>query len=135
MGTWGYKSFENDYALDWVDELLENGGVEPITEALDAVLELEDEQPEATGSSMAIAAAEVVAALAGKPATELPEDLNQWIANQKGGKPGLLKKAQRALKKVLQDSELKDLWAENDRFPLWQAEVDNLLTRLNSEPG
>lgn len=135
MGAWGYKSFENDDACDWVDDLLETGGTEPIIEALDAVLELEDEQPEAPEASMAIAAAEAVAAMAGRPAKEIPEDLNKWIANQKGVKPGLLKKAQRALKKVMQDSELKDLWAESERFPLWQAEVDGLLSRLNPEPG
>ncbi|HXG08753.1 MAG TPA: DUF4259 domain-containing protein [Gemmataceae bacterium] len=129
MGAWGHGSFENDDALDWVGELEGAEDTEPISEAFDAVLEAEDylEAPEA---SRGIAAAEVVAALIGQPAAKLPGEVTSWLVGKKPPKPALVQKAQRVVKRILKNSELKELWAESEDSAKWQQEVEGLLHRL-----
>jgi hypothetical protein len=130
MGAWAHGSFDNDDALDWVGELEGAEDTEPISEAFDAVLEADDylEAPEA---SMGIAAAEVVAALIGKPAAKVPDEVTSWLVGKKAPKPALVKKAQRVVKRILKDSELKELWAESEDSAKWQQEVEGLLHRLS----
>lgn len=134
MGAWSHGSFDNDDALDWVGELQDKNGMEPIVDAFEAVLGADDylEAPEA---SMGLAAAEVVAALLGKPAEKLPDDVVAWVAGKKPPKPTLVKKAQHAVKRILTDSELKELWAESGDSDKWQEEVQNLLRRLEDDSG
>src|SRR5262249_13924060 len=102
----------------------------PITQAFDAVLEADDylEAPEA---SMGIAAAEVVAALLGKLAAKLPDEVTSWLVGKKPPKPALVKKAQRVVERILKDSELKELWAESEDSAKWQQEIEGLLQRLS----
>jgi hypothetical protein len=134
MGAWSHGSFDNDDALDWVGELEEAEGTEPIAEAFDAVLGADDylEAPEA---AIGIAAAEVVAALLGKPAAKLPDDVASWVVGKRPPKPALVKKAQRVIKRILKDSELKDLWADSEDSAKWQQEVEGLLRRLEDKRG
>jgi hypothetical protein len=134
MGAWAHGSFDNDDALDWVGELEAAEDTEPISEAFEAVLEADDylEAPEA---SMGVAAAEVVAALLEKPAARLPEEVTAWVQGRRRPPAGLVKKAQRVVKHILKDSELKELWAESPDGPLWQQEVEGLLQRLQDDRG
>src|SRR5262245_57980703 len=111
MGAWAHGSFDNDDALDGVGELEGAEDTEPITQAFDAVLEADDYR-EAPEASMGIAAAEVVAALLGKLAAKLPDEVTSWLVGKKPPKPALVKKAQRVVERILKDSELKELWAE-----------------------
>ena len=55
MGAWGYLPFENDDALDWLEEL-EAGGADVVRSAL---AKAGDRYVEATEGGVAIAAAEV----------------------------------------------------------------------------
>jgi hypothetical protein len=130
MGAWAHGSFDNDDAMDWVGELEGVEGAAPISEAFETVLAADDyvEAPEA---SMGLAAAEVVAALLGKPAAALPAEVTAWVAGEKPPKAALVKKAQRVVERVLTDSELKDLWAESEDSAKWQQEVEGLLRRLS----
>jgi hypothetical protein len=134
MGAWSHESFENDDARDWVGELEGAEDTEPIVEAFEAVLEADDylEAPEA---SMGLAAAEVVAALLGRPAAKLPDEVTSWVEGKGPPKPALVKKAQRVVKRILKDSELKDLWAESEDSAKWQQEVEGLLRRLGDKRG
>jgi hypothetical protein len=132
MGAWSYGSFDNDDALDWVGELEGAEDLEPISEAFEVVLEADDylEAPEA---SMGIAAAEVVAALLGKPAGKLPEEIASWVAGKGPPTTALVKKAQRVVKRILTDSELKELWDESEDSAQWKQEVEGLLQRLSNK--
>jgi hypothetical protein len=134
MGAWSHESFENDDAMDWVGELEGAEGTEPIVEAFEAVLQTADylEAPEA---SMGLAAAEVVAALLGKPAAKLPDEVTSWVAGQRPPPSALFKKARRVVERILEDSELKDLWAESEELATWQQEVEGLLRRLRDKRG
>ena len=70
MGAWGTGSFENDDAANWIAEL---GTIVP--DHLAQILVQAADYPsylEAPASRIAVAAAEVIAALNGSPAQEAP---------------------------------------------------------------
>ena len=130
MGAWGAGSFENDDAMDWVSEL-EDEGLIAAGAALQEILELAEEYLEAPACSAALAAAEVVAALRGHPAADLPEDVAAWIAAHPGDPGGeLVAVARRAVDAVAADSELAELWNESAYPTAWQSAVMDLQTRL-----
>lgn len=130
MGAWSHRIFDNDDAMDWVGELESAVDFGPISEAFDSVLELDDDFLEAPEASTALAAAEVVAALLGRPADGLPEEVTGWVAGKAPPRAGLVKKAQRVVRRVAGDSELKDLWADSPDSARWQQGIEGLLSRL-----
>lgn len=128
MGAWGHGVFDNDDAMDWVCELEDATGPEILGETFDLVPSDLEEYVEMPEASSALAAAEVVAALLGKPSTDLPEDVTKWIGANRGLKvASLVRKAKRAVRRVLDNSELADEWGDD---PDWQVRGDDLLRRL-----
>jgi hypothetical protein len=75
MGVWGYLPFENDDALDWLEEL-EAGGSDVFRQAL---AKAGDRYVEAPDGAVALAAAEVTAASQGNPLGDLPENVTDWV--------------------------------------------------------
>ncbi len=75
MGAWGYLPFENDDALDWLDEL-ESGGAEVIRKAL---AKAGDRYINAPDGAIALAAAEITSASHGNPLGDLPENVADWV--------------------------------------------------------
>src|SRR5436309_13498293 len=76
-GAWGPGAFDNDDALDWVDTLVNQGNVEPVYRTLKQASEAS--YIEAPLGSAALAAAEVVAGMQGKPGDDLPKQLTSWM--------------------------------------------------------
>lgn len=73
MGAWGSGSFENDDALDWLTDFCDDPDKGLIADALTTVAEMDDsEYLEAPDCCVAIAAAEIVAALKGAPNSTHP---------------------------------------------------------------
>jgi hypothetical protein len=129
-GAWGEGSFENDDALDWVTECTRSDSVAPIQAALDVALR--GKTLEAPEGSVAVAAAEVVAAALGKPSPKLPPDLREWIQRQPPEQVARLAPAARkALVRVrdLKNSELRQLWAEG-KTNKWLDVIGELESRL-----
>ena len=127
MGAWGPGPFDNDDALDWIDDLVE-GGAGSVYATLEVAAD--GDPPEAPEASMALAAAEVVAAANGAPVRDLPGEVLDWLAEHAGALPAdLVPLARRAVERVRRDSELKDLWEETDPAA-WYAALDDLLRRL-----
>ena len=133
MGTWGNGSFENDDAADFMADLTEVADLSLVSGALAAVLAAEDylEAPEAC---LGIAAAEVVAAAAGRPtaAAQKEEELTEWLARiAPEMSPDLIKQAIQALDRIVgEQSELRELWEEADEADAWQATVMALKAKL-----
>src|ERR1700759_4152917 len=83
-GAWGYQSFENDDAMDWISELTDaKGGVTTLNKPFDAVIGTKG-YLESPACCEAIAAAEVVAALTGHPSTKLPDEVVAFATKHKG---------------------------------------------------
>lgn len=135
MGAWGYGVFENDDAMDWLPELLESVGMSLIEETLREVLV--DDYIEADLASNAIAAAEIIAALAGKPSDEFvelldhEEELKSWLKEQTGASAEIIELVKKAVSAVKTDSELKELWEESDEFGKWLRTIEDLEQRLS----
>jgi hypothetical protein len=129
MGAWSHTSFGNDDALDFITEVEEDG--EPaIANAFEVVNFLKpDDYLEAPDASVALAAAELVAARRGKPPADFPPQAAEVVARINDHRT-LSEGAVKAVKRVLDYSELKDLWAESQEFDKWRADVHDLLERL-----
>ena len=130
MGAWGAGSFDNDDASDWVWELEDAKSLEPVLNALEAI-ENGGDYLQAPDCSIAIAAAEVVAAIFGKGADSLPESLVEIAQSLSETAPGTLRsRAGAVVLRIKTDSELRDLWQESGALDEWTTAVDDLLTRL-----
>lgn len=131
-GAWGAGSFENDDALDWVDECVKATSPVPVSTALKtAILSNYLEVPE---GSRAVAAAEVVATALGKPNPKLPPQLRAWVQRQSSKSlVQLAPAARKALARVLDPkaSELRQLWSEGtpNNWPEVIAELQSRLGR------
>ena len=128
MGAWGHRSFENDDALDFIWSVEENG-VGAIEVALNAALISRDEYLEAPEACAAIAAAELVAAKR-SGITDRLQDNDIKLLDSFEAPPKLISDAKAAVGRVLQDSELRELWSETDEFNTWHDDVLVLLERL-----
>jgi hypothetical protein len=132
MGAWGVGAFENDDASDWIYLLEEAGDLRLLRDTLLAAAE-PDGYLEASTCSEALAAAEVAAALAGRPAPDLPEEVRTWVGAHRGAAAGELKDLSvRAVDQVAADSELKELWAESDENGIWVDRIQELRSRLTA---
>ena len=131
MGAWGTGFFENDDALDWVYDLEESDDTTLIEESLRAIVESEEEYLEAPECAMALAAAEVTAALKGMPRPGLTDEVKAWIQHNKI-KPdsNIVELALKAIARIKSDSELKELWDESEEASNWYQELDGLEKRL-----
>jgi hypothetical protein len=127
MGAWGAGNFENDDALDWL-AVLQAEGLQAAGGAIQDVLTLADDYLEAPTCCAALAAAEVIAALRGRPASRLPDELVEWLGRVSGD-PGeeLTTNARNAVDAIRRSSELRELWEDDEE---WKQEVDGLYARL-----
>ncbi|MGX1162372.1 uncharacterized protein DUF4259 [Arthrobacter sp. SLBN-100] len=129
MGAWGYLPFENDDALDWLDEL-EAAGADVIRGALANVDGGYVETPE---GSVAIAAADITAACQGHPSGDLPENVADWVTAH--GREITAEDVELALEAVGrvagEESELAELWDDVDE-PEWRESVEDLAERLRT---
>ncbi|GAA3537664.1 DUF4259 domain-containing protein [Kribbella ginsengisoli] len=132
MGTWDATVFGNDAAADWAAGLVDAGDEQLVRDALeravgpDCVHYLEYSE-----GVEALAAAEVVAAAAGRATASNPynEKALGWAVGR-SGLVELIPLAVRAAERVIaENSELRELWAEPDD-PAWAAAVQDLLGRL-----
>jgi len=134
MGAWSHEAFGNDDAGDWIAQLEERKDLGLVESTLDAVLAIGDDYLEAPEASEAIAAAEVVARLRGRPgsADAAAEAVDAWVERVKlQVPPALTAKARRALDRILTEpSELMELWDESEDAAAWRASVEDLKARL-----
>lgn len=127
MGAWGYGAFENDDALDWLIELEGSTGLAFVETTLERA---RGEAIDVWDGCRALAACEIVAAARGAPSPSLPEEASRWLAAQSLRVPDALRdSALAALRAVGADSELKELWDEED-VEVWLATLKELESRL-----
>lgn len=144
MGAWGIKTFENDGAMNWLDDFLEEPSETRILNTFSARPTVI--QPSLIGKLMGkkaesipgelegdevLAAAEVVATILGRPSTTNPDELKNLPAI--GLSPATVSKALSAIDEIMKESNLKECWEETDDFQAWKAVVDDLRTRLKGK--
>ena len=139
MGAWGYGYFEDDSALDFAAEV--EDAAQPATvlrEALQTALQAEYLESE-EGSAVIVAAAYIDQQLHGtrfSPAgRSKPLAVDSFAERHPAVDLAPLREtAVAALRRVLApDSELHELWAENETdYPAWRQGVEQLLQRLSA---
>ena len=131
MGAWAADSFSNDEALDWLLDFAETPTLEMLHDTLEFIVSADAEDLEAPDCAEAIAAAEIVAALNGKPAAKIPDDLQTWLQTPHGlhARP-LSGLARAAMQSIEKGSELQDLWDDSEFKLQWHAEMTDLIARL-----
>jgi len=128
--AWGAGIFQDDLATDFTNQIVEGG--------LAVLRRTFDDAGQARGHLLyepavrTLIAAEVLAALGGRPARALPPELQDWIGgHEREAIPESLWPLSRvAVERVKDDSEISELWARSDAFARWIDKVDDLLGRL-----
>lgn len=132
MGAWGIGNFDNDDAADWVYELVESDRATLLETALRAV-DSDEDYLEAPECSIALASAEVVAALLGAASPALPDEVRLWVDEHAlEVDHNLLGLARAAVIRIRQDSELKELWEESGQYERWESVLNDLMRRLGA---
>ncbi|UPK72787.1 DUF4259 domain-containing protein [Chitinophaga filiformis] len=130
MGTWGTRNFENDGSQDWVFEMMDNKDGGMVADTLQFTLN-KDGVLDISECEDALAAAEVVAALAGKASEDFPEDpLDNLDSLQLLATPALRKLAANVVEKIRTASEMKDVRTEEGQLDSWDGVLADLIKRL-----
>jgi hypothetical protein len=82
-----------------------------------------------------IVAAEIVAAAGGQPSPDLPDEVAEWILEQRLVVDAKLKRmALISLKEIFRarHSELEDSWKETQYYTIWKQTMDDLIRRIES---
>lgn len=134
MGAWGPGGFENDDALDWASELEDTRGLKFVKKTLRDVLDAGDGLLEADVAARGVAAAEVVAGLNDAPGDDLPEEVENWVEEQRGKSDvDLSPLALEALERMRTRCELLDQWNKNGEAQSWKDAVAELEKRLRGD--
>jgi len=131
MGAWDTSSFGNDTANDWAYDLEECNDLSYIESTLQQVLNTADAYLDAEIATEAIAAAEVLAWLRGRPTPvdAYTEKIAAWVSAHPIDPPReLIQKAISVIDRIQQEpSELPELWEDD---PDWIASMTDLRSRL-----
>lgn len=126
MGAWGTGPFDNDDAADFAGDLSAGAEIsfEEVFDLPDGYIEIRE------ASNVLAAAALVVAAKTGRM-DAVPRDLQDWV---RGAKDELVLHAPRArdaVRRVREDSELKEAWSDPRSQNDWEAAVSALEMSLS----
>lgn len=132
MGTWSNKPFGNDSARDWAWGLKDEGDTTHLEAAVHEALS-EASDIDARTAEIAVAAALVIAAAASEPVRGVSKEIGAWI-RASGYVPSqrLVTDAISALDKVMNSSELRELWDESERLEGWIRSTRAVRERLTS---
>ena len=132
MGAWGYQTFEDDTAPDWIYDLTDASDPKQFLreslnpEGLDGYLEYD------AGCGILSAAETIHSILIGFRFAP-PDELNEWvISHQTLDVRSMLPDCKIGLIQVLSESsELNELWAENaEDYLKWRENVQQLLNAI-----
>ncbi|MFT5881686.1 MAG: hypothetical protein ACI9FG_000172 [Crocinitomicaceae bacterium] len=125
MAAWGTKTFEEDTANDWIQELIDS---EDAREFLSESLSIDPGYIEADQAAIVLAASETLIALLDEPRAGIPGELVDWVGdNECDDVSDLPEVALLALAKVLgKESELRDIWSDAEDFDEWLENVESM---------
>jgi hypothetical protein len=131
MAAWGTKTFEEDTANDWIQELID---ADDAREFLIDSLSTESGFIEAGQGSTVLAAGETLIALLDEPRTGVPSELVDWAGdNECDDVSDLPEVAVESIERVLsEESEIREIWSEADDYDEWLENVEQMRDVLAS---
>jgi hypothetical protein len=134
MGTWGAGTLDNDTAVDWMYGLGEVFDLSLVEGTLERALAVGGDFLEAPDAEEALAAAEVVARMAGNfgVRNEHTRTMDDWVIYMnRAPSPELVAKARRIVARIQEHpSELLEFWSKSDKAEAWSRSLADLATRL-----
>lgn len=135
MGAWGSGLYDNDHAMELVEEVVGGGGLESLEEALRRAVEVGEEYLEAPEGEQALAAADIVSRLRGRnvPADTGVAELAEWLEDVDFfvGKETVRRAGAAVARVMRKPSEVMELWSESGSLDAtWAAAVSLLVRRL-----
>lgn len=129
MGSWGYTAFEDDSSLDFIGKFSATPSIELLNQAILNAKEAEYIDDEIGGRGLA--AAEIVAAINGKPLVAIDDQLKAWTTSVSDPIDALKVSALEIVQRIFEDSELREVWEDSDGLEPWGAAIEDLKSRLN----
>lgn len=131
MAAWGTKTFEEDTANDWIQELID---ADDAREFLIDSLSIESGFLEAEQGSTALAAGETLIALLDEPRQGVPSELVDWAGdNECDDVSDLPEIAVESIDRVLgEESEIREIWSESEDYDEWVENVEQMREVLAS---
>lgn len=132
MGAWSPSIWDNDDAVDWLTNLMAKDDSTLLGTTLEAS-ELENDYLECPKAAKILCACEIIAALCGRPSSDLPTCARAWIDSHLCMDVSLIRfLAEKRVDRVLSEgSELDELWRENEAgYDTWRNNVISLKARL-----
>jgi hypothetical protein len=129
MGAWGLAAFENDDAGDFLYEIEEAGSWAPAVQAMQKVI-LTFGYLEAPESQRGLAAATLIAAARSRSEVPVSEDAADLLDILPPPPPLSAWLARLTIGRVLNRSELQELWAEGSELEDWRTETRKALKVL-----
>jgi len=135
MGAWAEDAFGNDSGCDWAGEFAESPGIGKVEQAIDAVI-AGDDYLDSYEAEQCLVACEVIARLKGQwgDRSAYSEAVDKWVESSKEiPSEELVSKAKAAIARILsKDSELYELWNEDEINEDWLREMNDLLKRVSA---
>ncbi len=133
MAAWGTKTFEEDTANDWIQELIDS---DDAREFLIDSITIDSGYLEADQASAILATGETLIALLDEPRSSVPSELVDWAGdNECDDVSDLPEITLTALDKVLTDeSELNNIWSDSEDYEEWKENLESMreiLTQLS----
>ena len=137
MGAWGVGAFDNDDAADWLEVLQTADNEAVLKKALETV-QVGESYLEAPEAIRMLCSCEIIAALLGQAALNLPEQAREWVEQHSSlNVSPLVSAGKKGIDRVLaEESELDELWSESKNdYQAWRSSILDLKNRLNGRRG
>ncbi len=134
MSAWGITNFENDVALQLVEQLTRHEKIFSVDAFFESFSNVFDpEQTTLDECLEAITMVEIFAAIQGSPDPELPLELKDWlelsgfqIASEQAAQ------ATKIVEMLMKESEVKEMYVDTPYYKAWKKVQDDLIKRLKS---
>jgi hypothetical protein len=132
MGIWGSRIFDNDDAMDFIEQIMPVKDISTLRDVLYQVVEPQH-YLELPVCCTALAAVVLIAAMKNKDYSLLPEFARRWAIDMNFSiNAQLIGLAQNAIQAIATESELQDLWSKSDIYNDWIEVIVGLNEKLNS---
>lgn len=133
MSAWGISNFENDTALNWIDNLIEHSDIDSINSTINIfVSDFDPEETSLIECSKFLAVVELLAGLQGNPSEDFPDELTDWIEGKYiKVSEDVVNKAKEGVALVLKDSEAKEMYWDSGYQKSWVEAQNSLIKRLS----
>lgn len=133
MSAWGISNFENDSALNWIDNIIRKKEVSDFNLQIETFLKnFSAESTSLIECAEFLALAETIAGLIGNPSEDFPEELKDWVENKYIKiEQTTINACRKAVTLVLTDSEVKEMYLDSGYFKSWEKAQKGLVKRLS----